>query len=79
MGTAGPLALAREALDDGSDEPFFVLNRRGPHPWPLEGVVKWRGHLTGRGSPPLSPQKSLPPAHATPLRVRPTPLQRRHL
>jgi hypothetical protein len=27
MGTAGPLALARELLDDGSGEPFFVLNR----------------------------------------------------
>jgi hypothetical protein len=27
MGTAGPLALAREKLDDGSGKPFFVLNR----------------------------------------------------
>ena len=27
MGTAGPLALAREILDDGSGAPFFVLNR----------------------------------------------------
>lgn len=27
MGTAGPLALARELLDDGSGEPFYVLNR----------------------------------------------------
>lgn len=27
MGTAGPLGLARELLDDGSGEPFFVLNR----------------------------------------------------
>jgi mannose-1-phosphate guanylyltransferase len=27
MGTAGPLALARELLDDGSGQPFFVLNR----------------------------------------------------
>jgi mannose-1-phosphate guanylyltransferase len=26
MGTAGPLALAREILDDGSGTPFFVLN-----------------------------------------------------
>ena len=29
MGTAGPLALAREILDDGSGKPFFVLNRCG--------------------------------------------------
>jgi hypothetical protein len=27
MGTAGPLALARDILDDGSGKPFFVLNR----------------------------------------------------
>lgn len=27
MGTAGPLALARDILDDGSGSPFFVLNR----------------------------------------------------
>jgi hypothetical protein len=27
MGTAGPLALARHLLDDGSGKPFFVLNR----------------------------------------------------
>lgn len=27
MGTAGPLALAKDILDDGSGKPFFVLNR----------------------------------------------------
>lgn len=27
MGTAGPLALANEILNDGSGDPFFVLNR----------------------------------------------------
>ena len=27
MGTAGPLALARDILDDKSGDPFFVLNR----------------------------------------------------
>lgn len=27
MGTAGPIGLARALLDDGSGEPFFVLNR----------------------------------------------------
>ena len=30
MGTAGPLALARDILDDGSGDPFFVLNRCEP-------------------------------------------------
>lgn len=28
MGTAGPIGLARAILDDGSGQPFFVLNRR---------------------------------------------------
>lgn len=27
MGTAGPLGLARHILEDGSGDPFFVLNR----------------------------------------------------
>ena len=27
MGTAGPLGLARHILDEGTGEPFFVLNR----------------------------------------------------
>ena len=27
MGTAGPLALAAEILNDGTGDPFFVLNR----------------------------------------------------
>ena len=27
MGTAGPLALANEILNDGTGDPFFVLNR----------------------------------------------------
>ena len=27
MGTAGPLRLASDILDDGSGDPFFVLNR----------------------------------------------------
>lgn len=26
LGTAGPLKLAEKVLDDGSGEPFFVLN-----------------------------------------------------
>ena len=29
MGTAGPLALARDKLLDGSGSPFFVLNADG--------------------------------------------------
>lgn len=32
MGTAGPLALAKEILCDGTGDPFFVLNRWLPFP-----------------------------------------------
>ena len=33
MGTAGPLALAHEILNDGSGAPFFVLNRCAQRPY----------------------------------------------
>ena len=33
MGTAGPLALAHEILNDGSGAPFFVLNRCAQQPY----------------------------------------------
>lgn len=45
MGTAGPLRLASDILDDGSGDPFFVLNRSHPvfclsftHPWAVLGA-----------------------------------------
>lgn len=40
MGTAGPLGLARDILDDGSGDPFFVLNR-------CEGVEHPQTHCNG--------------------------------
>ena len=54
MCTAGPLGLARDILDDGSGEPFFVLNRCAVSAWspsrPQRGaalapVVTLRRHL----------------------------------
>lgn len=39
MGTAGPLALARELLDDGSGRPFFVLNSDVVCPYPLKDML----------------------------------------
>lgn len=56
MGTAGPLALAREILDDGSGSPFFVLNRCVPqaatssssHKQQLVAVLLLRRGLGGR-------------------------------
>lgn len=41
MGTAGPLALAREILDDGSGEPFFVLNSDVICEYPLREMMEF--------------------------------------
>ncbi|GAX79927.1 hypothetical protein CEUSTIGMA_g7367.t1 [Chlamydomonas eustigma] len=39
MGTAGPLALARSLLDDGSGRPFFVLNSDVICDYPLKEML----------------------------------------
>ncbi|EFJ24691.1 hypothetical protein SELMODRAFT_267755 [Selaginella moellendorffii] len=39
MGTAGPLALARDKLVDGSGEPFFVLNSDVISEYPLKQMI----------------------------------------
>jgi mannose-1-phosphate guanylyltransferase len=39
MGTAGPLALARDLLDDGSGKPFFVLNSDVVCPYPMKDML----------------------------------------
>jgi NDP-sugar pyrophosphorylase family protein len=39
MGTAGPLALARKLLDDGSGSPFFVLNSDVICAYPLKDML----------------------------------------
>ena len=39
MGTAGPLALARDILDDGTGDPFFVLNSDVICEYPLQKAV----------------------------------------
>lgn len=41
MGTAGPLALARELLDDGSGQPFFVLNSDVVCDYPLKEMLEF--------------------------------------
>lgn len=40
MGTAGPLALARDLLDDGSGSPFFVLNSDVICEYPLRELLE---------------------------------------
>jgi mannose-1-phosphate guanylyltransferase len=45
MGTAGPLALARAHLDDGSGEPFFVFNSDVTCEYPLKELLAFhRAH-----------------------------------
>ncbi|WIA08727.1 hypothetical protein OEZ86_011313 [Tetradesmus obliquus] len=41
MGTAGPLALAKELLDDGSGQPFFVLNSDVVCEYPLKEMLDY--------------------------------------
>lgn len=40
MGTAGPIALARSLLDDGSHEPFYVLNSDVICDFPLHELLE---------------------------------------
>ncbi|XVF08155.1 hypothetical protein REPUB_Repub06bG0201700 [Reevesia pubescens] len=45
LGTAGPLALARDKLIDGSGEPFFVLNSDVICEYPLKEMIDFhKGH-----------------------------------
>ena len=41
MGTAGPLAIARKLLDDGSGEPFFMLNADVICEYPLREALEY--------------------------------------
>lgn len=50
MGTAGPLALAREKLDDGSGEPFFVLNSDVISEYPLLEMIAFHKSHGGEAS-----------------------------
>lgn len=47
LGTAGPLALARDKLIDGSGEPFFVLNSDVISEYPFGELIKF--HKTHGG------------------------------
>lgn len=41
LGTAGPLALARDMLVDGSGDPFFVLNSDVISEYPFAELIKF--------------------------------------
>mmetsp|Transcript_8414 Transcript_8414/g.25281 ORF Transcript_8414/g.25281 Transcript_8414/m.25281 type:complete len:372 (+) Transcript_8414:257-1372(+) len=50
MGTAGPLGLARELLDDGSGEPFFVLNSDVICEFPLRDMMAFHKERKAEGT-----------------------------
>ncbi|GBF96427.1 mannose-1-phosphate guanylyltransferase-like [Raphidocelis subcapitata] len=50
MGTAGPLALARQLLDDGSGNPFFVLNSDVVCEYPLGDMLAFHKSSGGEAT-----------------------------
>lgn len=50
MGTAGPLALARDKLIDGSGDPFFVLNSDVISEYPLKQMIAFHKSHGGEAS-----------------------------
>jgi len=50
MGTAGPLALARSKLIDGSGRPFFVLNSDVISEYPLNQMIEFHAKHEGEAS-----------------------------
>lgn len=50
LGTAGPLALARDKLIDGSGEPFFVLNSDVISEYPLREMIEFHKSHGGEAS-----------------------------
>ncbi|RWR87139.1 mannose-1-phosphate guanylyltransferase 1 [Cinnamomum micranthum f. kanehirae] len=50
LGTAGPLALARERLVGGAKEPFFVLNSDIICEFPLKDMIAFHKHHGGEAS-----------------------------
>ncbi|KAG6758299.1 hypothetical protein POTOM_038639 [Populus tomentosa] len=50
LGTAGPLALARDKLIDGSGEPFFVLNSDVISEYPLKQMIEFHKVHGGEAS-----------------------------
>ena len=71
LGTAGPLSLAKDILDDGSGEPFFVLNSDVICMYPLSDM--WAFHKRKGAEATLLVTK----AHCCSCAVRRTALQLR--
>ena len=50
LGTAGPLALARDKLVDGSGEPFFVLNSDVISEYPFAELIQFHNAHGGEAT-----------------------------
>ena len=50
LGTAGPLALARDKLDDGAGDSFFVLNADVISEYPLQEMLKFHQNHGGEAT-----------------------------
>lgn len=50
LGTAGPLALARDKLIDDSGEPFFVLNSDVISEYPFKEMIEFHKSHGGEAS-----------------------------
>ncbi len=64
MGTAGPLALARDILDDGSGDPFFVLNSDVICEFPLKDMLAFHKQKGAEGTILVTQVLSLRAHHA---------------
>jgi mannose-1-phosphate guanylyltransferase len=60
MGTAGPLAIARKLLDDGSGEPFFMLNADVICEYPLREALEY--HKKHKGEATILVTKVMEPS-----------------
>ena len=60
MGTAGPLALARDILDDGSGDPFFVLNSDVICEFPLKEMLNFHREKGAEGTILVTQARILP-------------------
>ncbi|XP_058207155.1 mannose-1-phosphate guanylyltransferase 1-like isoform X1 [Rhododendron vialii] len=60
LGTAGPLALARDKLIDDSGEPFFVLNSDVISEYPFKEIIKFHKSHGGEASIMVTKVKHFP-------------------
>ena len=81
LGTAGPLALARDKLDDGTGEPFFVLNSDVICAYPLADMMAHHKRKGAEATLLITKARAHPCGHSaharTPLCMRGMPCKLR--